>query len=65
MRLGTKSNVAGASSHPIAGDVPISIATGVVAGDTRYFQVWYRNAAAFCTVSTFNLTNGVSVSWTP
>jgi len=30
----------------------------------RTYQVWYRNAAAFCSASTFNLTNGLSVSWT-
>jgi len=27
--------------------------------------VWYRNAAAFCTNSTFNLTNGLNVVWQP
>ena len=27
------------------------------------YQVWYRNAASFCTPSTFNLTNGVLVTW--
>jgi hypothetical protein len=30
---------------------------------TRTYQVWYRNAAAFCTISTFNLTNGIELSW--
>ena len=29
----------------------------------RTYQVWYRNAAAFCTPSTFNLTNGIEVAW--
>jgi hypothetical protein len=28
------------------------------------YQLWYRNAAAFCTPSTFNLTNGLDVTWT-
>jgi len=32
-------------------------------GSLRHYQVWYLNAAAFCTASTFNLTNGVSVTW--
>jgi hypothetical protein len=31
----------------------------------RSYQAWYRNAAAFCTPSTFNLTNGYSVTWAP
>jgi hypothetical protein len=25
--------------------------------------VWYRNAAVFCTASTFNLSNGLQVTW--
>jgi hypothetical protein len=31
----------------------------------RTYQLWYRNAAVFCTTSTFNLTNGIEVSWVP
>ena len=34
-------------------------------GDTWNFQVWYRNAATFCTTSTFNLTNGENVVYSP
>jgi hypothetical protein len=37
----------------------------VPAGATRTYQVWYRNAAAFCTSDTFNLTNGLVVTWAP
>jgi len=32
---------------------------------TRTYQVWYRNAAAFCTPSTFNLSNGWELIWAP
>jgi hypothetical protein len=35
----------------------------VTAAGTRTYQCWYRNAAAFCTPSTFNLTNGVLITW--
>lgn len=50
----------------IAGDAPASIAGSVPAsGGTRLYQAWYRNAAAFCTASTFNLSNGLSVLWVP
>jgi len=38
-------------------------ALGVQAGDTRYFQVWYRNNAGPCGLG-FNLTNGVQVTFT-
>lgn len=66
IRLGTKTNSLGASQYPTVGDPAISV-RGLVpqAGGTRVYQAWYRNAGAFCTSSTFNLTNGVSVSWTP
>ncbi len=33
--------------------------------DRREVLGWYRNAAAFCTPSTFNLTNGLSITWVP
>ncbi len=65
IRLKTKTNVAGTSSYPAAGDTPISIKGANVAGGVRDYQVWYRNAAAFCTPSTFNLTNGVETTWIP
>jgi hypothetical protein len=66
IRLGTKSNVAGTSTYPAVGDQPVSVKGLVpVAGATRDYQVWYRNAAAFCTVSTFNLSNGWEIVWLP
>ena len=66
IRLGTKVNsAAGSSRYPSAGDLPVGVRGQCVAGATRTYQVWYRNAAAFCTPSTFNLTNGVQVAWAP
>ncbi len=66
VRLGTATNVAGSSSYPNAtGSIPVSIKGAVAPGATRTYQVWYRNASAFCTPSTFNLTNGLSTTWTP
>ncbi|MCY2959532.1 MAG: YncE family protein [Planctomycetota bacterium] len=63
VRLGTKGNSAGSSSYPVAGDVSISVRGSCSAGDVRPYQVWYRNAAAFCTPSTFNLSNGLQAVW--
>ena len=63
VRLGTKTNVASASQYPAGGDASISVKGMVGAPGTRTYQVWYRNAAAFCTPSTFNLTNGLEVTW--
>jgi len=66
LRLGTKNNSGGTSSYPVGADLDVSV-KGLVpaAGGTRYYQVWYRNAAMFCTSSTFNLSNGLSVTWVP
>jgi hypothetical protein len=66
VRLGTKTNVAGASQYPSGNDQSISV-RGLIplAGGLRTYQAWYRNAAPFCTPSTFNLTNGLQVTWQP
>ncbi|MBL8861094.1 MAG: hypothetical protein JNK02_03700 [Planctomycetes bacterium] len=67
LRLGTKLNSAGGSStYPGPADLPVSVRGGVPAlGGRRHYQVWYRNAASFCTSATFNLSNGVEVCWVP
>jgi hypothetical protein len=67
-RLGTRTAVNGFARYGgnTPGDTPISIqGTIPIGGATRFYQAWYRNAAAFCTASTFNLTNGTRVTWTP
>ena len=66
IRLGVKFNVGNTSSYPTGADLPVSI-KGMIpaAGGTRHYQAWYRDAMAFCTVSTFNLSNGITITWTP
>jgi hypothetical protein len=64
LRLGSKTNVAGASRFPEAGNPSISVRGQVTVPGTRAYQVWYRNAAAFCTGATFNLSSGRIVTWT-
>ena len=63
IRLRILSNVAGASSYPGAGNLPISVRGAVATPGSRWYQVWYRNAAAFCTPATFNLSNAVRIDW--
>jgi hypothetical protein len=63
-------NVASGGSVDFGYGVPgtplVSVAGGVPpAGGTREYQVWYRNAPGFCTSATYNLTNAVTVQWTP
>ena len=64
LRLGTQTNFAGVSQYPSGADTRISVKGANSAGGQRFYQCWYRNAdPVFCTPSTFNLTNGVSVTW--
>ncbi len=66
VRLGTKQNIGGSSRYPDGGDPTVSVRGLVVGpGAVHTYQVWYRNAANFCTPSTFNLTNGVAITWQP
>jgi hypothetical protein len=62
-RLGIKLNVANGSSYPGATDPPIHVQGNVTQPGMRTYQVWYRNAAAFCTPATFNLSNGILIAW--
>lgn len=56
----------GAAQFPGPGDPPLSVAGQVPAtGGFRTYQVWHRDAANFCTTSTFNLSNGLMLTWTP
>jgi len=35
-------------------------------GGMRTYQAWFRDSStSFCTVSTFNLSNGVVIDWAP
>ncbi|MBI5361677.1 MAG: hypothetical protein HZA53_00770 [Planctomycetes bacterium] len=65
IRLGTKAVVSNASAFPQSGD-PLIHTRGSIptAGATRYYQCFYRNAAAaFCPPATSNRTNGVRIIW--
>jgi hypothetical protein len=64
-RLHSELNAGGASQYPGVGNASVSVTGGVASPGVRFYQVLYRNAAAFCTADTFNLTNGLQVSWTP
>ncbi len=64
VRLGTRTIVGGSASFGfgIPGDPLVSVQGGVTPG-TFHYQVFYRNAATFCTSDTFNTTNGLSIVW--
>jgi hypothetical protein len=37
----------------------------VAAPGGRVYQIWYRDAAPFCTPDGWNLTNALDVIWVP
>ncbi len=63
IRLGVVTSSAGVAAWPAPGDPDLSVRGAIPAGATRIYQAWYRNAAAFCTASTFNLSNSLVVQW--
>src|SRR5262249_4591084 len=65
IRIGPKFNVGGTSQYPDAGEPPISIATYLQAGDTRTYQVLYRDATSVCGLDNVNLTNAWMLTWQP
>lgn len=65
VRLRTRPIVAGTSSYPQGVDPRISVLGGVLPGDTRYYQVVYRNSAmTYCPPATANTSNGIELTWT-
>jgi hypothetical protein len=61
MIIGT-TGVQGLVDVVLAGD-GFLYAVSAGTASTRHYQAWFRNAATFCTTQPFNLTNGVTISW--
>jgi len=64
-RLGLRTVVGNTVSTPPVGGTALSVRGNCLPGDVRQYQIYYRNSAAFCTPETFNLSNGLEVTWTP
>jgi hypothetical protein len=64
VRLKTRTPIAGTARHPAPGDAPLS-AQVQAPGGVKHYQVLFRNAASYCTPSTWNGTNGLRVIWAP
>lgn len=52
----------GSSTFPLPGQPPVHVLTGVTAGETKYYQAWYRDPFGACGLP-FNTSNGVIVVW--
>ncbi len=68
VRLGQRfANVGTCAFGSGVGSDPTISAAGSLppAGGTRFYQAWYRDTGPACTPATYNLTNGVSVTWMP
>lgn len=66
VRLGVVFAAGSTSSYP--GGLtpgPVSVMGFNVAGNVRHYQTWYRDSFPFCTPALFNLTSGVTVTWSP
>jgi hypothetical protein len=64
-RLAIVTPSAGVASYPNPSQPGPVSALGLVptSGGVRFYQVWYRNAAVFCTGATSNLTNSARIEW--
>jgi len=62
-RLKVVSAQGGQSHFPSGGSPSVSVRGGAVAGDTRYYQLWYRDPTGPCNGG-FNVTNALRVDWT-
>ena len=66
VRIGVRFSDENGTSDTSGFAQPISARTGnVTAGDTLYYQCWYRSPSGSPCGSGFNLSNGYSVTWTP
>lgn len=66
IRLAVVTASGGASAYPRPGTDPAVSVKGLVSpGDTRHYQLWYRDSATFCSSAVFNLSNGLTLNWAP
>ncbi|HIG10081.1 MAG: hypothetical protein ABGY71_11840 [bacterium] len=63
VRLGVVGASATGTSSTAGLTVPISAIGGVLVGDLRHYQLWYRSPGTSPCGASFNLTNGYSIQW--
>ena len=65
IRLGIKTIAFGYTTYPQPGDLPVSLRGVVSPGDSRTYQVFYRDPPSACSGAQFNTSNGYAISWLP
>jgi hypothetical protein len=66
VRIGVVVPSAGVATFPQGTQPQIHVAGAVANTNVRHYQFWYRDAAPlFCPSATFNLTNGLTITWGP
>lgn len=66
MRLWTHTGTQPIEDFPAPSDAALAVQGGVPpTGGVRVYQVVYRDAATFCTSSTWNTSNAYRIEWTP
>ncbi len=64
IRLGVRQAVSGGSRYPGPGGIPVSVRGQIPAGGAvRYYQIWYRVAAPYCTPATWSFSNAYQIAW--
>ena len=53
----------GAAGTPSISSSSAALGFPIPPNSTRFYQIYYRDPPAFCTPSTFNITNGMIVVW--
>jgi hypothetical protein len=64
-RFGSKVATNRTWRYPEGGETPIHVRTRAVAGNTRHYQLFYRNAGTWCNAATFNVSSAYSILWQP
>jgi hypothetical protein len=65
IRLGVRFSDGAGYSDTSGYAYTISARTGVAAGETKYYQCWYRNPNGSPCGTDFNSSNGLQVTWLP
>lgn len=64
VRIAQRVSASGFLRYPLGAE-PTLATFGATAGGSLHYQVWYRDAAAWCSAATWNLTNGLTLAWGP